>query len=86
MKKVFSMVAMMVFLNAVIAMAASDFVSNNRQDVTLRDGKSQVELMGDRHADPEKIDPARVGVRVWKTRTSNSLWVTSEDILFSPNH
>ena len=64
MKKVFSMVAMMVFVNAAMAMAASDFVSNNGQDVTLRSGKSQVELMGDRHADPEKIDPARVGVRV----------------------
>jgi hypothetical protein len=64
MKKVFSMVAMMVFVNAAMAMASSDLVSYNQQDVTLRDGKSQVELMGDRHADPEKIDPARVGVRV----------------------
>ena len=64
MKKVFSMVAMMVFVNAAMAMAASDFIPNNRQDVTFRDGKSQVELMGDRHADSENIDPARVGVRV----------------------
>ena len=64
MRNIFSMAALMVFMNAAMAMAASDFVSNNRQDVTLRDGKSQVELMGDRHADPEKIDPARVGIRV----------------------
>ncbi|MBP5470933.1 MAG: hypothetical protein J6Z11_17010 [Candidatus Riflebacteria bacterium] len=64
MKKVFSMVAMMVLMNAAVAMAASDLVSYSRQDVTLRDGKSQVELMGDKHADPEKIDPAKAGVRV----------------------
>ena len=64
MKKVFSMVAMMVFMNVAMTMAASDLVSYNRQDVTLRDGKSQVELMGDKHADPEKIDPAKAGVRV----------------------
>ena len=64
MKKVISMVAMMVLMNTAMVMAASDLVSNNRQNVTLRSGKSQVELMGDRHADPEKLDPARVGVRV----------------------
>ena len=58
------MVAMMVFFNAAIVMAASDLVSYNRQDVTLRDGKSQVELMGDKHIDSEKIDPAKAGVRV----------------------
>ncbi|MBP5469680.1 MAG: hypothetical protein J6Z11_10615 [Candidatus Riflebacteria bacterium] len=58
------MVAMMVFMNVAMAMAASDFVSYSRQDVTLRDFKSLVELMGDKHADPEKIDPAKVGVRV----------------------
>ena len=64
MKKVFSMVAMMVLMNAAVAMAASDFVSYSRQDATFRDGKTQVELMGDKHADPEKIDPAKAGVRV----------------------
>ena len=64
MKKVISMVAMMVFMNATVAMAVSDFESYNRQDVTFRDGKTQVELMGDRHADPEKIDPSKAGVRV----------------------
>ena len=64
MKKVISMVAMMVLMNTAMAMAASGLESYNRQDVTLRDGKSQVELMGDRHADPEKIDPSKAGVRV----------------------
>ena len=64
MKKVFTMVAMMVLMNAAVAMAASDLESHNRQNVTFRDGKSQVELMGDKHADPEKIDPAKAGVRV----------------------
>ena len=58
------MVAMMVFMNTAVAMAASDLVSYNRQDVTLRDGNTQVELMGDKHADPEKIDPSKAGVRV----------------------
>ena len=64
MKKVFSMVAMMVLMNAAVAMAASDFVSYNRQDVTFRNSKTQVELMGDKHADSEKIDPSKAGVRV----------------------
>ena len=64
MSKVFSMVAIMVIMNATIAMAASDLVSYNRQDATFRDGKSQVELMGDKHADPENIDPSKAGVRV----------------------
>ena len=64
MKKVFSMVAMMVFMNAAVAMAASDLVSNNQQDVTFRNSKTQVELMGDKHADPENIDPSKAGVRV----------------------
>ena len=64
MKKVFSMVAMMVFMNAAVVMADSGLVSHNRQDVTFRDSKTQVELMGDRHADPEKIDPSKAGVRV----------------------
>ena len=64
MKKVVSMVAMMVFMNAAIAMATSGLESYNRQDATFRDAKSQVELMGDKHADPEKIDPAKAGVRV----------------------
>ena len=64
MKKVFSMVAMMVFVNAAMAMAASDLVSYNRQDVTFRDGKIQEQLMGDKHTDSEKIDPAKAGVRV----------------------
>ena len=64
MKKVFSMVAMMVFMNAAVAMAASDLVSYNEQDVTFKGGKTLVELMGDKHADPEKIDPSKAGVRV----------------------
>ena len=64
MKKVFSMVAMMVFVNAAMVMAASDLVSYSRQDATLRDGKTQIELMGDKHADPEKLDPSKAGVRV----------------------
>ena len=63
MQKVFSMVAMMVLMNAAVAMAASDFVSYNRQDATLRDSKTQIELMGDKHADPEKLDPSKAGVR-----------------------
>ena len=58
------MVAMMVFMNTEVVMAASDLVSYSRQDATFRDGKTQVELMGDKHADPEKIDPAKAGVRV----------------------
>ena len=58
------MVAMMVLMNAAVAMAASDLVSYNRQDVTFRDGKSQVELMGDKHADPDMVDPSKAGVRV----------------------
>ena len=64
MKKVFSMVAMMVLMNAAMAMSASDLVSYNRQDVTLRDSKSQVELIGDKHTDSENIDPSKTGVRV----------------------
>ena len=64
MKKVFLMVAMMVLMNAAVAMAASDLVSYNRQDVTFRDGKSQVELMGDKHADSDMVDPSKAGVRV----------------------
>ena len=64
MKKVFSMIAMMVFMNAAMAMAASDFVSYNQQDVTFRDSKIQEQLMGDKHADPENIDPSKAGIRV----------------------
>ncbi|MBP5467864.1 MAG: hypothetical protein J6Z11_01310 [Candidatus Riflebacteria bacterium] len=64
MKKVISMVAMMVFMNTAMVMAASDLVSNNRQDTTLRNDKTQVELMGDKHIDSEKIDPLKAGVRV----------------------
>ena len=64
MKKVISMVAMMVLMNTAMAMAASDLESYNRQDVTFRNGKTQVEFMGDKHADPEKIDPSKAGVRV----------------------
>ena len=64
MKKVISMVAMMVLMNTAMAMAASDLVSNNRQDTTLRNDRTQVELIGDKHADPEKIDPSKAGVRV----------------------
>ena len=66
MKKVFSMVAMMVLMNAAVAMAASDFVSYNRQDVTFRDSKTQVDLMGDKHVDSDYIGPTKAGVRVWK--------------------
>ncbi len=58
------MVAMMVFMNTTIVMAASDLVSNNRQDTTLRNDKTQVELMGDKHADPDMVDPSKAGVRV----------------------
>ena len=64
MKKVFSMVAMMVLMNAAVAMAASDLVSYSRQDATFRDGKTQVELMGDKHADPDMVDPSKAGIRV----------------------
>ena len=64
MKKVISMVAMMVFMNVAMAMAASDLESYNRQDVTFRDGKTQVELMGDKHVDSDYIDPTKAGVRV----------------------
>lgn len=64
MKKVISMVAMMVLMNTAVAMAASGLESYNRQDVTFRNSKTQVELMGDKHADPEKIDPSKAGVRV----------------------
>ena len=64
MKKVFSMVAMMVLMNAAVAMAASDLVSNNRQDTTLRNDRIQVELMGDKHVDSDYIDPTKAGVRV----------------------
>ena len=66
MKKVISMVALMVFMNTAMVMAASDLVSNNRQDVTLRNDRTQVELMGDKHVDSDYIDPTKAGVRVWK--------------------
>ena len=64
MKKVFSMVAMMVLMNAAVAMAASDLVSYNRQDVTFRDSKTQVELMGDKHTGSDGIDSTKAGIRV----------------------
>ena len=64
MKKVFSMVAMMVLMNAAVAMAASDLVSSNQQDTTLRNDKTQVELLGDKHVDSDYIDPTKAGVRV----------------------
>ena len=64
MKKVFSMVALMVFMNTAMVMAASDSVSNNRQDTTLRNDKTQVELMSDRHTGSDSIDPTKAGVRV----------------------
>ena len=67
MKKVLSMVALMVFMNTAMAMAASDLVSNNRQDTTLRNDKTQVELMGDKHTGSDNIDPTKAGIRVWKT-------------------
>lgn len=63
MKKVISMVALMVFMNTAMAMAASDQVTNNRQD-TLRNDKTQVELMGDKHTGSDNIDPTKAGVRV----------------------
>ena len=40
MKKVLSMVALMVFMNTAMAMADSDLVSNNRQDTTLRNDRT----------------------------------------------
>ena len=64
MKKVISMVAMMVFMNTAMVMAASDSVSNNRQDTTLRNDKTQVELMSDRHTGSDSIDPTKAGIRV----------------------
>ncbi len=64
MKKVFSMVALMVFMNTAMVMAASDSVSNNRQDTTLRNDKTQVELMSDRHTGSDSIDPTKAGIRV----------------------
>ena len=64
MKKVISMVAMMVLMNTAMVMAASDLVSNNRQDTTLRNDKTQVELMSDKHTGSDSIDPTKAGVRV----------------------
>ena len=64
MKKVFSMVALMVFMNTAMVMAASDLVSNNRQDTTIRNDKTKVELMGDKHVDSDYIDSTKAGVRV----------------------
>ena len=64
MKKVISMVALMVFMNTAMVMAASDLVSNNRQDTTLRNDKTQVELMSDKHTGSDSIDPTKAGVRV----------------------
>ena len=64
MKKVISMVALMVFMNTAMVMAASDLVSNNRQDVTLRSDRTQVELMGDKHTGSDSIDPTKAGIRV----------------------
>ena len=64
MKKVFSMVALMVFMNTAMVMAASDPVSNNRQDTTLRSDRTQVELMSDKHTGSDSIDPSKSGVRV----------------------
>ena len=64
MKKVFSMVALMVFMNTAMVMAASDSVSNNRQVTTLRNDKTQVELMSDRHTGSDSIDPTKAGIRV----------------------
>ena len=58
------MVAMMVFMNTTVVMAASDLVSNNWQDTTLRNDKTQVELMGDKHTGSDSIDPTKAGVRV----------------------
>ena len=64
MKKVLSMVALMVFMNTAMAMAASDPVSNNRQDTTLRNDKTQVGLMGDKHTGSDSVDPTKAGIRV----------------------
>jgi hypothetical protein len=64
MKKVISMVAMMVLMNTAMAMAASDLVSNKRQETTLRNDRTQVELMGDKHTGSDSIDPTKAGVRV----------------------
>ena len=64
MTRVFSMAALMLFMNTATVMAASDMVSNNRQDTTLRNDKTQVELMGDKHIGSDSIDPTKAGVRV----------------------
>ncbi len=64
MKKVLSMVTLMVFMNTAMVMAASDLVSNNRQDVTLRNDRIQVELMSDKHTGSDYIDPTKAGIRV----------------------
>ena len=64
MRNIFSMAALMVFMNAAMAMAASDLVSNNQQDTTLRNDRTQVELMGDKHTGSDYIDPTKAGVRV----------------------
>ena len=58
------MVALMVFMNTAMVMADSDFVSNDQQDVTLRNDRTQVELMGDKHTGSDSIDPTKAGVRV----------------------
>ena len=67
MKKVLSMVALMVLMNTAMVMADSDFVSNDQQDVTLRNDRTQVELMGDKHTGSDGIEPTKAGIRVWKT-------------------
>ncbi len=64
MKKVISMVAMMVFMNTAMVMAASDLESYSRQDGISKYEMTQVELMGDKQVDSDYIDPTKAGVRV----------------------
>jgi hypothetical protein len=64
MKKVLSMVALMVFMNTAMVMAASELVSNNRHDTTLRNDRTEVELMSDKHTGSDNIDPTKAGIRV----------------------
>lgn len=54
MRNIFSMAALMVFMNAAMAMAASGLVSYNRQDVTFKYGKTQENVTCVQDAKDEK--------------------------------
>ena len=58
------MVALMVFMNTAMVMAASDLESYSRQDGISKYEMTQVELMGDKQVDSDYIDPTKAGVRV----------------------